>query len=481
MSWTNSFPASTLIAGLMALAIMYGPTVGGVEAAEENVGIRVVNERAASAEATNSARLVPYRAPEIPNGTVFARSGAATSAARVVESPVKKQAGIPPKEAAAMIVSADGLVKVALRLASQTSEFHVTLAEPGCLSIGGSVRGRREMERIWGPEWVGSGTQIIKFPTARLTGRKGQVELFSIGMAPVEVIGRAGKGERQFIQPMGIAWDETTKHLYVADTGNDRVVKLTPDGRFVTQYGGFGVAFGDKSEEREDSLDEPWDVAVGGFSNLFVSDQNNDRISEFDAYRSYKGTFFPKGNDVRQRLNKPRGCIIDSENHLWVVDAMNDRVLKLSGTGGIMLELGGYGWSQQRFKDPTQIAVDVDGRIFVCDRGNQRLQVFDRLGGFVGEIRDHLKSPVGVAVDPDGLVWVCDEKTGEVGVYTPAGRRLCFSGADRDGVRYRSPSDLVVLKDRAYLLDAGNHRLIVFERRRTVSAVAWQGPAPMVK
>ena len=421
--------------------------------------------------------LVPYR-PLKP------ASEAVQLEERPLVAPVLPLAGAQAALSASdpvLIRSEDGRLQGLLRVGSQTSFFEIAIREPGCVAIGGSVRGRREMERIWGPEWLASGSHQFRFPTSRLVGRKGQVEWFSVGLKPVETIGRAGKGERQFIQPMGISWDETSQQLYVADTGNDRIVKLSADGRFITQYGGFGVAFGDANEEREDSLDEPWDVAAGGFSNLFVSDQNNDRICEFDAYRSYKGTFFPKGTDLRKRLNKPRGCIIDSENHVWIVDGMQDRVLKLSGTGEIMLELGGYGWSKQRFKDPTQIAVDVDGRIFVCDRGNRRLQVFDRLGGFMGEIRDHLKAPVGVAIDPDGLAWVCDEDTGELGIYTPTGKRLCFAGADGAGVKFRSPADVVALKDRAYLLDSGNHRLVVFERGRVVSAIAWQGPSPVVK
>ena len=368
-----------------------------------------------------------------------------------------------------------------LSIASGTSTFTLDLPAAGCVSFLSPVKGRKEVDRLWGPEWLEAGRHRISFHTSRLAGRSGSVEVFSLKVTPEKAIGRAGKGERQFIHPMGMSWDAVNKELYVADTGNDRIVRMSVDGRFIGQYGGFGVAFGDRSEEREDSLDEPYDVAAGGFSNLFVSDQNNNRLCEFDTYRAFKGTLFPRKGETRERLNRPRGCVIDTENHLWVVDAMQDRVLKISATGDIMLRIGGFGWSQQRLKEPTQVAVDGDGKVYICDRGNRRIQVFDRLGGYIREIRDHLKSPVGVAVDPDGLVWICDDETGELGIYTPSGRRLLVFTDDGQGKPFRSPSDLAALALQAILLDSGNHRLVLFSRSRQARRVSWQGPGPMVK
>jgi DNA-binding beta-propeller fold protein YncE len=315
----------------------------------------------------------------------------------------------------------------------------------------------------------------------RVASRTGTIECFSIDLVPRQTVGRTGKGERQFIRPMGLGWDPGHRELYVADTGNDRIVRLAADGRFIAQYGGFGLALGDSSEEREDSLSAPWDVAPGGFSNFYVADQNNDRVCEFDAYKSYKGLFYPKEGDTRNRLNRPRGLTIDHENNLWVVDSRNDRVLKLSPSGSQLLELGGYGSSRWNFRDPTQVAVDQEGRIYVSDPGHRRISVFDRLGSFQRVITDHLRSPVGVGIDPDGLIGICDEETNELGFYTPDGRRVLFCAGFSERDRFRAPADLVVTPRTVYLLDSGNHRVVLLERRKSMLESSWQAGTSVLK
>lgn len=376
--------------------------------------------------------------------------------------------------------ASDGFT-LSIRVASDVATFSFTLPQAGCVSILAPVKGKRSSERLWGPLWFEAGPHQIALPAARIASRSGTLELFSIALKPKETIGRQGRGERQFVRPMGLGWDPASKNLYVADTGNDRIVRLDMEGRFRAQYGGFGLAFGDRSEEREDSLDEPYDVAPGGFANIYVSDQNNDRIAEFDAYKSFKGTVFPKAGDRSTRLSRPRGVVVDGENHLWVVDGRGDRVLKLSSTGDKMLEIGGFGWSQQQVKNPTQIGVDIDGKVYVVDRGNKRVQVFDRFGAHLLSIRDHLKDPVGVAIDPDGLVYICDESTNELGVYSPDGRRIEFLAGYSEREPFRQPADMIVLADRLWVADSGNHRLVLCERRRETRVVSWQAPVRVLQ
>jgi len=368
-----------------------------------------------------------------------------------------------------------------LALGTDTARFTLFVPRPGCVSIVAPVKGKKAMERLYGPVWLEPGAWVAQVPAARVASRSGTVELFEVDLRFVDTVGRAGRGERQFIHPTGIGWDPVLKSLYVADTGNDRIVRLDQEGRFMAEYGGFGLAFGDRSEEREDSLDEPYDVAAGGFSNIYVTDQNNDRVAQFDAYKSFKGNLFPKAGDRDARLNRPRGITTDGENHVWVVDGRADRVLKLTPNGDKLLELGGFGWSQWQFKDPVQVAVDADGRIFVSDRGNRRVQVFDRFGSHVQEVKDHLKSPTGLGIDGDGLLYVTDDETGELNLYSPSGRRIAFWTEARPGDRFRGPNDVVVLGDRVFLLDAGNNRVVRFERFRTGQACPWQAPAPVLQ
>ena len=369
----------------------------------------------------------------------------------------------------------------ALNIASDTASFRINLPENGCLAILAAIPGKNQFERIWGPRYMRQGTYQLKFPARNIENRKGKIELFNIEVSAKATIGTRGNGERQFNLPMGIDLDETKKELLVADTGNDRIVKLAIDGRFISQHGGFGLTFGDRSEEREDSLDEPYDVTTGGFSDFYVADQNNDRICIFDSYQSYRGTLYPPANDRRKRLDRPKGLKLDTENNVWVVDGRADRVYKITTTGDKLFELGGFGYSSQQLRDPTQIDISESGEIYIADRGKGRIAVFDRLGSFQREMKDHLKSPTGVAIDPDGLILVCDDTTNELGIYTPAGVRLNYIDRFNDGSVFRRPSDISVSEDCIFLLDSGNHRIVSFERRKTGSTVAWQADGAMIE
>lgn len=368
-----------------------------------------------------------------------------------------------------------------LNIASDTASFRINLPENGCLSILAAIPGKNQFERIWGPRYMHQGTYQLKFPAKKIKNRKGTIELFNIEVSPKTAIGTRGNGERQFNLPMGIDFDKTKKELLIADTGNDRIVRLTIDGRFISQHGGFGLTFGDHSEEREDSLDEPYDVTIGGFSDFYVSDQNNNRICIFDSYQSYKGTLYPPANDRRKRLNRPRGLKLDTENNVWIVDGRADRVYKLSVAGDKLFEIGGFGYSAQQLKDPTQVDISEFGEIYIADRGKGRIAIFDRLGSFQREMKDHLKSPTGVAIDPDGLILVCDDTTNELGIYTPAGIRLNYINCFNDGSVFRRPSDISVSENYIFLLDSGNHRIVFFDRRKTASTVAWQADEAMIK
>ncbi|MBI3038249.1 NHL repeat-containing protein [bacterium] len=377
--------------------------------------------------------------------------------------------------------SIDCPIPLILTVASDSSGFQFFLSNSGLVSIISLVKGKKAHERLWGPKWLEAGTQSVILPTNIVSGKTGTLECFTLNIEPSATIGRAGKGERQFIRPMGMGWDPTHKELYVCDTGNDRVVRLSADGRFISQYGGFGVAFGDSMEEREDSLNEPWDVAPGGFSNMYVADLNNNRICEFDAYKSFRGNLFPKKDDRQNRLDQPKGIVVDNENNVWAVDSRSDRVLKLSPSGVKLFELGGFGWSKWQFKDPSQVAVDPDGKIYVCDRGHRRIQVFDRFGSHLFEIKDNLNSPVGISVDPDGLIWVSDDRTNEVSIFTPDGKRLDFFPKASKGDRLRAPSDLVSLENFVFILDSGNHRIVVFKRSKKAFSSSWNARDVVLK
>ena len=370
-----------------------------------------------------------------------------------------------------------------LDTASGTCVFTINLPIDGCLTIITEINGRNKTERLWGPRFMKKGTYRLSFPEKKLTNKKGSIELYNIKMTPFKETGSKGKGERQFDNPTGIDYDVARKEILIADSGNDRIIRLGKDGRFIGKHGGFGLSYtgSKKSDEGEDSLNSPYDVAAGGFSNFYISDYGNDRIAIYDSYKSYKGNLYPKKNDRRNRLNKPKGIVTDYENNVWIVDGRSDLVYKISPHSSKLLEIGGFGYSEKQLKNPTQVDVGIDGSVYVADRGKSRIAVFDRLGSYKYEIKDSLKSPAGVAVDSDGLLTVCDDTLNELSLYTPQGIRLCVINEAANGSSFKKPSDIALCDDTIFLLDSGNHRIIHIKREKEGYVVSWQGPSTVLE
>ncbi|HMK21108.1 MAG TPA: 6-bladed beta-propeller, partial [Terriglobales bacterium] len=146
----------------------------------------------------------------------------------------------------------------------------------------------------------------------------------------------------------------------------------------------------------------------------------------------------PFGAEV---LARPGGLAIDTENRfLYVVDTMNDvvdvfdadtyKLLRKIGVAGKKHTLTEPG----TFSLPTNVAVDKDGNLYVTDTLNNRVQIFDADGNFIGTFGKngdgpgYLARPKGIAVDGDGHIWVADAVQQRVQVFNREGQLLIYFG-----------------------------------------------------
>ncbi|MBI5285248.1 MAG: NHL repeat-containing protein, partial [Chloroflexi bacterium] len=137
--------------------------------------------------------------------------------------------------------------------------------------------------------------------------------------------GRRASGKEGFNTPAGVALD-SAGNVYVVDILNGRVVKLAPDGTFLTQYGRLGDAGG--------MLARPKDVAIDAVGNVYVSDGLQAAVQVFDAAGAYRGFIGLKDPGDRRSgslFRAPAGLTIDGSN-LYVVDRFGGvSVLELPG------------------------------------------------------------------------------------------------------------------------------------------------------
>jgi DNA-binding beta-propeller fold protein YncE len=205
-------------------------------------------------------------------------------------------------------------------------------------------------------------------------------------------------------------------HLYIADTHYHRVQVLDTQGRVLRQFGRYGKADG--------CFIYPTDVTFAPDGRIFVSEYGgNDRISVFNA----EGQFLYAFGSHEQGpliLARPSALCLDSgASELYIADACHHRVVVVDLEGRVLRTLGGLGREPGQLRYPYDLALLSDGRLVVCEYGNNRLQVFERSGrsqalyGSAGRELGQLAYPWGVVVDREHRAYIVDAGNNRIQVW----------------------------------------------------------------
>ncbi len=253
-------------------------------------------------------------------------------------------------------------------------------------------------------------------------------------------------------RPSGVTTD-FQGNVFVADTGNHRILHFDARGRFVFEFGGYGW--------NEGELSSPTDACAREGFRLFVADAANDRVQQFDiSDSSPEGAVFPfqEGEGFSgEELVRPTRLDVDEEGRMYVSDALCHCIWIFTPTGELVARLGGLGDESARFRGPSGVAVAPKGRVYVADTGNRRIQVFDPLGNWLaswGAPSDTLLvEPSGIDLDAEGNVVIADRAAARVVVISPQGRRLFAFGGPGDGPgSFRAPVDVAVAPDGSFVV-----------------------------
>jgi len=232
----------------------------------------------------------------------------------------------------------------------------------------------------------------------------------------------------KFRNPMGIAVDKGG-NVYVADEANHRIRKITPGG-MVSTFAGSTAGFADGTGAAA-QFNYPRGIVVTDNGTLYVSDFNNDRIRIVSpsgvvstlAGSSVEGSLDGMGSDAQ--FNGPWGLSMGPTGDLFVADSINARIRRVTLAGNVTTYAGTvYGFedgpvSTARFSTIHDVAVAIDGTVYVADTLNHRIRKISTAGmvstyagtDFVGLIDGDLAAASfgethGLAVDKYGGLYV---------------------------------------------------------------------------
>ena len=253
------------------------------------------------------------------------------------------------------------------------------------------------------------------------------------------------------MHPRGVAVD-VDGNLYIAESGNHQIRKVTPQGAISTVAGTGKPGFsGDGGPALSAQLSSPGKLAFDADGNLYIVDGSNLRVRKVTpqgiittvAGNGERGS----GGDGRRAVAAPlwpAGLAVDADGNLYIAD-VGGRIRKVNSEG-IITTVAGSGGRGLRFSGdggpataaqlslPSGLAVDSSGNLYIADMGNDRIRrvttdgvistfagVSHSLGDGDSAVAALLFCPIAVDIDPSGNLYIADHHNDRIRKVAPEG------------------------------------------------------------
>ncbi len=347
--------------------------------------------------------------------------------------------------------------------------------------------------------------------------------LLSVSAAPGwQAGGKSRPAPIKLVYPNGLALDDKGD-LYISDIGTHRILKLDrPGGLTVIAGTGEGGYGGDGGPAVNALLNAPHDLAFDAEGNLLVADTFNHRIRRIDRQGvittiagSGNAPYTGYGNPApKDTLNNPQGVAVDRSGNILIADTYNRVVRRLDRNGtltvfaGSVAGLSGDGGPaiEAQLNLPMAVTVGPDDSVYVSDAANSRVRRITADGkiqtvvgfgggeglggaGFVGDggpaEKAKLFTPADVKFDTAGNLYISDSGNNRIRVIR-GGVITTIAGTGRAGfggdgkvdltIELNTPQKIAVAKDGSvFIADRGNQRVRKVDARGFITTVAGEG------
>ncbi len=258
--------------------------------------------------------------------------------------------------------------------------------------------------------------------------------------------------------PSGIAVDSDGT-AYIADTANNRIRKVTPDGIISTLAGtGNAGESGNNGPAAAAELSGPRSVAIDAMHNVYVADTGNNEIRRIT----------PDGMIVSfdMEVNNPQSIVVDGAGSVYIADTGNNRIVKVTPAGTAT--------TVTQTLQPMAVAVDAAGGVYIAD-ATAVWQLPS--GGALTKLVDGLNAPRGMVLNADGDLLIAESGANVIRRLTPSGALTTIAGTGTAGfsgdgyvattAQLNTPTDLTIdSTGTVWVADSANNRI----RTLTVSA-----------
>ena len=320
--------------------------------------------------------------------------------------------------------------------------------------------------------------------------------------------------------PAGLTVDGSG-NLYIADQNNHRIRKVSAGGTIATVAGdGIGIYNGDGGAATTTSLYSPSGVMIDGMGNLYIADALNHRVRKVatsgiittvagNGTVNYGGDGGPA---TTASLYNPVGVAFDGTGNFYIADQQNHRIRKVA-TSGIITTVAGNGLftyggdggaaTAANLANPSGVAVDGTGNLYIADALNQRIRKVATNGiittvagngtiGFSGDggtaTAASLNNPVGIAVDAAGNLYIADSQNNRIRQVTTSGIISTVAGTGTTGyggdggaataASFNYTAGVALDGNgNLYIADQGNHRIRKVATNGIITTVAGTGTA----